>query len=190
MHLPFIMAFVLASSTLSKLVLAHDCADTDLATLIDTYAIKSPETMGTAVRWFYCAGLGIALACMGIISLTHRYKTFEGRRLDRRYRLILRFAVAVVLICLPLAGNALNSLELIATTTCLIVLVLAFDLVGETSIGERFWWCRRQGRPCMYMARCHISKKDLEASVKSGEVIKVEEIAKKQGGNTGIYDMS
>ena len=184
------MAFVLASSTLSKLVLAHDCADTDLATLIDTYAIKSPETMGTAVRWFYCAGLGIALACMGIISLTHRYKTFEGRRLDRRYRIILRFAVAIVLICLPLAGNALNSLQLIATTTCLVVLVLAFDLVGETSIEERFWRCRRQGRPCTYMARCHISKKDLEASVKSGEVIKVEEIAKKQGGNTGMYDMS
>lgn len=63
-HLPFIMSYVLAGASLSKLVLAHDHHDTDLATLADLYLNRSEDHIPDALRWFYCVGLGIALLCM------------------------------------------------------------------------------------------------------------------------------
>lgn len=63
-HLPFIMSYVLAGASLSKLVLAHDHHDTDLKTLGDLYLNRSEEHILDALRWFYCVGLGIALLCM------------------------------------------------------------------------------------------------------------------------------
>jgi hypothetical protein len=64
LHLPFIMSFVLASGSLSKLVIAHDCANADPGTLADTYATASLPELDVGLRWFYCVGLGISLACM------------------------------------------------------------------------------------------------------------------------------
>lgn len=63
-HLPFIMAYVLASASLSKLVLAHDSRDTDVESLGESYMERSEEHIPIGLRWFYCAGLGIALICM------------------------------------------------------------------------------------------------------------------------------
>lgn len=63
-HLPFIMAYVLASASLSKIVLAHDCSDTDLESLGEHYIERSEEHIPDGLRWFYCAGLSIALTCM------------------------------------------------------------------------------------------------------------------------------
>ena len=59
------MSFVLASGALSKLVVAHDCGNADPSTLTLLYAQKSEADVEIGLRWFYCAGLGIALACMG-----------------------------------------------------------------------------------------------------------------------------
>lgn len=64
-HLPFIMSFVLGAAALSKLVVAHDCQDTEVEYLTDTYMAKSEGDIPIGLRWFYCAGLGIALLCMG-----------------------------------------------------------------------------------------------------------------------------
>jgi hypothetical protein len=64
-HVPFIMSFVLAAAALSKLVLATDCSDTKLDDLTEAYMLKSEPEIPIGLRWFYCAGLGIALACMG-----------------------------------------------------------------------------------------------------------------------------
>lgn len=58
------MSYVLAGASLSKLVLAHDHHDTDLATLGDLYLNRSEDHIPDALRWFYCVGLGIALLCM------------------------------------------------------------------------------------------------------------------------------
>lgn len=63
-HLPFIMSYVLAGASLSKLVLAHDHHDTDLETLGELYLNRSEDHILDALRWFYCVGLGIALLCM------------------------------------------------------------------------------------------------------------------------------
>jgi hypothetical protein len=65
-HVPFVMSFVLAAGSLSKLVLATDCGDTKLEDLTEIYITKSEHEIPTGLRWFYCAGLGIALACMGL----------------------------------------------------------------------------------------------------------------------------
>ena len=64
-HLPFIMSFVLGAAALSKLVLATDCSDTKLEDLTETYMARSDQEIPVGLRWFYCGGLGIALACMG-----------------------------------------------------------------------------------------------------------------------------
>lgn len=63
-HLPFIMSYVLAGASLSKLVLAHDHHDNDLETLGELYLNRSEDHILNALRWFYCLGLGIALLCM------------------------------------------------------------------------------------------------------------------------------
>ena len=64
-HIPFVMSFVLAAGSLSKLVLATDCSDTKVEDLTEMYVTKSDHEIPQGLRWFYCVGLGIALACMG-----------------------------------------------------------------------------------------------------------------------------
>ncbi|KAG7004680.1 hypothetical protein G7Y79_00024g056300 [Physcia stellaris] len=60
-HLPFIMAFVLAGASLSRLVLVHDCINTDPETLGENYIGRSEPEIPIGLRWFYCGGLGTAL---------------------------------------------------------------------------------------------------------------------------------
>lgn len=63
------MAYVLAGASLSRLVLATDCSDANAEDLTEVYmAIARPE-VPVGLRWFYCAGLGIALLCMGMLTL-------------------------------------------------------------------------------------------------------------------------
>lgn len=68
-HLPFIMAYVLASASLSKLVLAHDSGDTDVESLGGHYIERSEDHIPDGLRWFYCAGLGVALTCMSKLTV-------------------------------------------------------------------------------------------------------------------------
>lgn len=54
-----------ASLSLSKLVMATDCASSHLEDLTEFYQEKSEHEIPDGLRWFYCAGLGTALFCMG-----------------------------------------------------------------------------------------------------------------------------
>lgn len=58
------MSFVLGGAALSKLVVATDCQDANVEDLTETYQAKSESEVAIGLRWFYCAGFGIALACM------------------------------------------------------------------------------------------------------------------------------
>ena len=69
-HLPFIMGYVLAAASLSRLVLTTDCHNANIEDLTDAYVSKSQTELPTGLRWFYCAGLGIALLCMSMLYLT------------------------------------------------------------------------------------------------------------------------
>lgn len=50
-HLPLSGAFILASSTLSDLVLAHDCVNSPVSELAEAYASKSLEELEQPMRW-------------------------------------------------------------------------------------------------------------------------------------------
>lgn len=63
-HSPFIMSYVLAGASLSKLVLVHDSKDANPETLTESYVGLSEAEIAPGLRWFYSAGLGIALLCM------------------------------------------------------------------------------------------------------------------------------
>ncbi|KAH0559062.1 hypothetical protein GP486_004348 [Trichoglossum hirsutum] len=157
------MSFVLYGGALSRLVVAHDCADANESSLTEAFAQKSEAEISSGLRWFYCAGLAIALASMGLISMSHVHKEVDGQRLKKKHRLAVRFAVAVAFLCLPLAKH-LNSLTLISTTTGLVVLV--------------------------YTVNCKMRKTDLEDAMKKGDPIKIEELAEKESGQQGLYEPS
>jgi hypothetical protein len=183
LHLPFILSFVLAGAALARIVLTHDIET--VSYLASISISRSDETVAAGQRYFYCAGLGIALLCMNAISLTHEYKVIgakgsASRRLNKTVRLAFRSFVGVALILLSLA-DSLNSLQLVATTTSLIVSVLAVEIYANTFVCVEARVCTRS-RLCPYTARCRMNKRDLEQAVKDGTIAKVEELdAEKRG---------
>ncbi|KAF6229580.1 hypothetical protein HO173_011435 [Letharia columbiana] len=183
-HFPFIMAYVLAGASLSRLVLATDCHDANVDDLTDAYTASSKSELSSGLRWFYCAGLGVALLSMSIISLCHVHKEFDGERIGKRYRISLRVSVAIILIFLPLA-DSLSSLKLVSITTGLIVLTLMIDVYGSTSIHDDFWKCTTQ---CRYRANCHIKKKLAMDAVKKGATIRLDEVRLEIGREKAYYD--
>ncbi len=181
-HLPFIMSYILAAATLTRLVLAHDCDDADAEqTLGERYALNSPAELEMGMRWFYCGGLGLSLMTMGLISLCHIHKKLPDAHLAKRVRLAIRCGVAVVIICLPLA-HSLNSLHLISITTSLVVLVLALDIFGNSCQGGKFWsggFCEQQKKNCRYSAECKVGRKrrrEIEAAMKKGEKVGLKDV--------------
>jgi hypothetical protein len=181
------MSYVLGAAALSRLVLAHDCADADPHDLTHFYEEKSEEHIPVGLRWFYCGGFAIALAGMGVISLCHVHKdSTKSIRVLKRYRLLNRFAVCIILILLPLSEH-LSSLQLISIVTGLLLWVLLLELWGVSCPDDE--WFGGKGTKCKYTAKCKISKRDLESAVKEGQVIKVEEL-KDKGEKGGMYEIA
>ncbi|KAM0715922.1 hypothetical protein Q7P37_008436 [Cladosporium fusiforme] len=165
-HLPFIMSFVLGGGGMARLVLTTDTDNTHEEMLTETYRARSEHEVAQGIRWFYCVGFGLALLFMCVISLSHTHKDLVGMRLSKRWRLSLRAAVAIVMICLPLAGDHLNSLDLIGIMTALIVFTTTVEAWGVSKKGSGF--IARQYK-CGYVGSC--GKKDLQAALgKNGEV--------------------
>ncbi|CCD46354.1 hypothetical protein BofuT4P330000033001 [Botrytis cinerea T4] len=182
-HLPFIMSYVLGGAALSRLVVARDCGDASLESLTEAYQEKSESEISDGLRWFYCVGFGVALFFMGMISACHIHKKdHHGIRLAKRYRLLNRLIVCIILICLPL--SSLNSLALVSTVTGLVVWVLVLELWGHSCPDETFFG---GGKKCAYTAKCKISRKDLEEKRRMGEVLKLKELG---GGEEGVYEGS
>ncbi|KAG8941283.1 hypothetical protein FRC04_004645 [Tulasnella sp. 424] len=77
-HLPFIMGFTLSSAALSRLVVAHDCPNADPERLMPTFAERSEAELSSGLRWFYCAGLGIAFFFMGGLAVSTDSMALEG----------------------------------------------------------------------------------------------------------------
>lgn len=66
-------------------------------------------------------------------------------------------------------------------------MVLITDLLGSTCHSDSFW---REKRTCNYSAECRLPREDVENAAKSGQVVKVEELAKQESGEKGFYDLS
>ncbi len=194
MHLPFIMSYILSAATLSQLVLAHDCSDADEHALGLHYEERSVEEVSAAMRWFYCGGLGVALFSMGVISLTHVHKKLTQARLYKRPRLAARAAVSVVIICLPLA-HELNSLDLIAITTCLTIGVLILDLYGNSAQGSSFWTgglCPIERKNTSYTCTRKIGKhrrREIQRALERGEKVGLADLLKRQGSTSSMSTM-
>lgn len=58
-HSPFIMAYVLAGPSLSRLVLIRDCRNTNPDDLTAAYLAKSESEVPEGLRSFYCAGIAL-----------------------------------------------------------------------------------------------------------------------------------
>jgi low temperature requirement protein LtrA len=188
-HLPFIMSYVLAAATLSRLVLAHDCADADAEhSLGEHHEGNSVAELETGMRWYYCGGLGLSLLTMSVISFCHIHKKLPNAHIPKRFRLAIRCCIAIIIICLPLA-HSLNSLHLIAITTSLVVLVLALDIFGNSCQGDKFWsggFCEAQKRNCSYSAEYRMDrkmKKEVERAVRKGEKVRLEDLVGTKAGD-------
>lgn len=192
-------AFILASSTLTDLVLAHDCANANAEDLSETYISRSVGELEQPMRWFYCGksyvdssylprntnelslgGLSITLFMMTAISYCHIHKKIDNPRLTKTIRHIIRLCVCVILICLPLA-HELTSLDLIAITCCLFIFVLALDIFGYSCRNEKFFtggWGNCPQTRCQYSAKLKIGKKrkaELEKRFLNGEQVTLED---------------
>ena len=99
----------------------------------------------------------------------------------------LRFAVSLAIIFLGFTPKSVNSLHLIATTTCLVVFVLIIDLIGSSCTHEGFWWTERT-RHITYAAKTRLLKKDLAATLKKGDTVNLEDVARRGGGEKGYYE--
>ncbi|KAJ2905141.1 bacterial low temperature requirement A protein-domain-containing protein [Zalerion maritima] len=171
-HIPYVMGYILGAAALSKLVLGTDCANAEEDTLTEFYRERSEPEIHDGLRYLYCSGLGIALLSTTLMSVSHRHRVpsqgdFHPElkpAVPKWARLANRAAISAVILCLPLAGEHLNSLHLVSTTTGLIVWVLIVELAGNmcwTTAGEA-----RKGRgPLGYTARC--SSKELEEAVRT-----------------------
>lgn len=185
------MGYILAASTLSQLVLAHDTPDADEHDLGHHYEDRSVGEIPVALRWFYCGGLGTALISMSVISLTHIHKRLAKSRLRKRPRLIIRLAVAIIIICLG-AARSLNSLELIAITTSLVVFVLCLDLFGNSCEGDRFWtggWCDGEKKRCNYTANIKLGRrrrKELEKALIEGQKLSIADLMKRHSSMSSL----
>ena len=164
------MSFVLGGGALARLVFAVDTPDSRLMALTVTYRDRAEAEIPIGIRWFYCAGFGVALALMGLISMSHVHKEMEGLRLRKAWRLCGRFVVAIILILLPLA-KSLNSLQLVGIVTALIVFVLTLELWAASSCNEALF---QRSKPCKYLGHC--GKKDLVAMVRNGQEVNLDQL--------------
>lgn len=161
-HLPFIMSFVLAGGAMARLVVAHDCPDTEVEHLSELYQERSEGEIPAGIRWFYCAGFGVALAMMGVISISHVHRDIDGLRLTKKHRLVGRFAIAIIMILLPLAEH-LTSVELLGVVTALLVALLVLELWATSCCHEKLFGRSKQ---CKYVGRA--GKRNVQAMIKDG----------------------
>ena len=174
------MSFVLAGGALARLVVATDTTDAHIEHLTETYQARSEPDIPIGIRWFYCAGLGVALMCMALVSISHVHKDLDGLRLAKKHRLVSRVVVAIILICLPLATR-LDSLELVAIVTCLVVLVLVLELWATSCCNERLFG---RAKACQYTGRC--GKKSVQALLNEGKDFNLDELQKDRDKDAGV----
>lgn len=160
------MSYIVATSALSRLVLATDVPGTDLNQLAEPYRDSAEDHFNAGVRFFYCHGLAIALLCMTAISFSHEHKKQPTLRLSKNIRLANRIAVCVIMFFLPLA-TSLRSLNLISITLSLTVWVLIVELWGKSCTDDPFIG-EKDGCCITYSARC--KKNDVEDRVASDEI--------------------
>lgn len=182
-HLPFVMGYIVATSALSRLVLATDVPGTGSNQLAEPYRDSAEDHFNSGVRFFYCHGLAIALLCMAAISFSHEHKKQPTLRLNKSIRLANRIAVCIIMFFLPLA-TSLRSLDLISITLSLTVWVLIIELWGKSCRDDPFIG-EKDGCCITYCARC--KKNDVGGAVGSdGRLLRGEMLELDRAEKTAI----
>lgn len=184
-HLVFVLAFSIYSAGLSKFVMAHDLPTLDVHDLYHHDESRSFEHLDDSLRWFYCGGLGmlisltliltdimlivigkaVSLLSMTLIAISHLHKDIGTQRLSKKYRLAYRVFVAAVWLCLPAAGDRLNSLTLLAITTGMTLSVVALEVYGISCMGDSMFGAKKT---CPYICDAQLrreSDSSLETAV-------------------------
>lgn len=184
-HIPFIMGYVLAAAAMSKLVLAHDSSNANPESLGEEYILESESEVAAFLRWYYCGGLSVALFSMATISICHIHKKVTGARIKKNTRLLARCCVALIICLLPLTSPShLSSLSLMSITSSLVILSLAVDVYGTTSVNNAFFtggFNDAEKKKCQYEASCQMTKRqrrEIDKKMKRGEKVTIEDILK------------
>lgn len=92
---------------------------------------------------------------VGIISLSHVHVSSDHLNLRKRYRLGLRGCICLVILLLPLAGDNINSLQLIGTVCALLWGVIAVETWGN-ALCEHVWIGDKKKREyvCKFNIKC------------------------------------
>jgi hypothetical protein len=170
------MSYILATSALTKLVLATDVPNADSSTLGSHYYPLAEDTISHPIRLFYCCGLGLALLCMVLISLSHEHRQPPNLRWKKGQRLANRVIVALIFFGLPWI-RSLTSKALISITMSLVLEILLVELWGTSCsddpfIGERKGVCVRY--------KTHCCKRDLKKALREEQKRNPEKFSEKR----------
>ena len=149
-HLPYVMSLTLWSSALARLVVAHDCPNANPDNLTERYLAISEEEISSGLRFFYCGGLSVALLCTGKIqvgamwmlrnlvglAISHIHIKYEGQRITKYYRLVIRSMMAFL--WLGLSFSHLNSLNLLSVITATMAILIAVETYGMSRHGDKW----------------------------------------------------
>ncbi|KAJ5339992.1 hypothetical protein N7452_006720 [Penicillium brevicompactum] len=90
-------------------------------------------------RWLLCGGLGTGMLFLYIYALLHKSNDDPGTLvLDKPFRLIMRLAVGIITILLPLAHH-LDATSVLSIIMALFVFTLIWETVTSLKKGACFW---------------------------------------------------
>jgi len=124
-----VTGLTLAGAALPQVVVASDCGSS-IDELTDDFAVLSLNPFPQYLRWYFTAGMASGSNAMSLLQLLHK-PAKEPQKIRRSWRLLFRFGVTTMWVMLPLAGDSLNSLQLIAIITGSCYLMLFIELYGQ-----------------------------------------------------------
>ncbi|CAI7612174.1 unnamed protein product [Penicillium bialowiezense] len=90
-------------------------------------------------RWLLCGGLGVGMLFLYIYALLHKSNDKPGALvLNKPFRLVMRLAVGIITILLPLAHH-LDATEVLSIIMALFVFTLIWETVTSLKKGACFW---------------------------------------------------
>ncbi|KAF9248595.1 hypothetical protein DTO013E5_6377 [Penicillium roqueforti] len=90
-------------------------------------------------RWLLCGGLGAGMIFLYVFALLHKSNDESGTLiLDKPFRLIMRPAVGIITILLPLADH-LNATDVLSIIMALFVFTLIWETITSLKKGACFW---------------------------------------------------
>ena len=138
-----VAGIAVAGSAVNRVIVAHDVPGSNPLDLDPANIVNSDDPLRATVRWYFGAGLGGALLAMGVIQLAHegppRILQEHKVRIARKWRLLYRALVGLSWILIPIAGNSLNSLNLLMVYAITQYSVVLVELYGRSFQGENMF---------------------------------------------------